>query len=323
MHDLATDVATIRDFNRFYTQKIGVLREGLLDSEFSLAEVRVLYELAHRDGAAASALAAQLDLDPGYLSRILQRFEKRRYIVRRVAQDDARRRDVTLTAAGRRAFGVLDARAQQEMTQAIAPLGEAARRKLLGALASVRSMLDPQAPTAPIVLRGHRPGDMGWVVQRHGEIYAAEYGWNEEFEALVAQITADFVRTFDGARERCWIAERDGRRIGSIFLVAKSRTIAKLRLLLVEPDARGSGLGKRLVDECVAFARTAGYRKVVLWTQSNLLAARKIYAAVGFQRVDAQKNHSFGHDLVSETWELKLQRLMPDPPPSRLNATSS
>lgn len=299
--------SAVRRFNRFYTQKIGVLNEGLLDSPFSLTEVRVLYELAHRDAAAASELAAQLGLDRGYLSRILQRFERKGYLTRRASCEDARRRVLALTAAGRRAFAPLDARSQRQVATMLAPLGDAGRTRLLAAMNAIQATLDPGSlRQQPVVLRGHRPGDIGWVIQRHGELYAQEYGWNEAFEALVADIAAKFLHAHDPQRERCWIAERDGVRLGCVFLVAQSRTVAKLRLLLVEPEARGAGLGRRLVDECVHFARRAGYRRIVLWTQSVLAPARRIYEAAGFRKIAEEPHHSFGHDLVAETWALKL-----------------
>jgi DNA-binding MarR family transcriptional regulator/N-acetylglutamate synthase-like GNAT family acetyltransferase len=303
----AADIEAIRQFNRFYTRKIGLLGERLLDSEFSLTEGRVVHELAQRDGHAASEIAAELGLDAGYLSRILKRLAHKRYLARKVASADGRRRDLALTAAGRRAFTRIDARSRSDLAAMIKPLDGEQRLALTAAMHAIRQALGDAAPeTAPVMIRYLRPGDIGWVVQRHGEIYFGEYGWNEEFEALVAGIAAEFVQHLDPQRERCWIVERGGRRIGCVFLVAKSRTIAKLRMLLVEPDARGLGLGRRLVDECVGFARQAGYRKIALWTQSNLDAARNIYAAAGFVRVAQESHHSFGHDLVAETWEMRL-----------------
>jgi DNA-binding MarR family transcriptional regulator/N-acetylglutamate synthase-like GNAT family acetyltransferase len=303
----ASDVATIRAFNRFYTLKIGVLREGLVDSEFSLTEVRVLYELAHRHGITASGLAGELELDAGYLSRILKRFESRGYLVRRTGETDARQRTLALTRRGGRAFATLDQRSSKAMARLVQPLSTTRRQSLVDAMATIETTLDSETTArAPVSLRRHRPGDMGWVVQRHGELYAHEYGWNEDFEALVAQIAAEFIQNLDPARERCWIVERNGRRIGSVFVVRKTAKVAKLRLLLVEPDARGIGLGRRLVDECIRFARRVGYRKLVLWTQSNLDAAHHVYAAAGFKLTDTQRHRSFGHDLVAETWELAL-----------------
>jgi DNA-binding MarR family transcriptional regulator/N-acetylglutamate synthase-like GNAT family acetyltransferase len=314
-------ISDIRRFNRFYTQKIGVLQEGLLDSAFSLAEVRVLYELAHwRDDSGpeattqspcASRLAARLGLDEGYLSRLLHGFEKQRLIVRKPSPDDGRENVLSLTPRGRKAFAPLDARSRKQVAAMLAPLSSRERSRLATAMTTIEQVLGPRPPaprTATYTLRSPRPGDIGWVTHRHGVLYAEEYGYDERFEALVAEIAAHFVQAFDVKRERCWIAERDGEILGCVFLVSKARTVAKLRLLLVEPDARGLGLGARLVDECIAFARQAGYRKMVLWTQSELLAARRIYEQRGFRRVAEEPHRSFGRDLVAETWELRLQR---------------
>jgi len=303
---LARQIEAARRFNRFYTQRIGVLDEGLLESPFSLTEVRVMYELAHRRGVGAAELARDLGLDKGYLSRILKRFRAKSWVARTVAGEDARRHVLALTAAGRRAFAPLERRSQRQMRAMLAPLASAQRQRVLDAMRTIEHDLAPAEAAAPVVLRPHRPGDIGWVVQRHGEIYWREYGWNEAFEALVAEIAAKFVQHLDPKRERCWIAERDGVRLGCIFLVAQDRTTAKLRLLLVEPEARGLGLGKRLIDACLAFAREAGYRRVVLWTQSNLDAARHLYEKAGFRTTGSESHHSFGKDLVAETWALKL-----------------
>lgn len=315
---LASQIEAVRRFNRFYTQRIGVLEEGLLESPFSLTEVRVMYELAHRRGISAGELAASLGLDKGYLSRILKRLQSRNWLARSVARDDARRHVLALTTAGRRAFAPLETRARRQVRAMLAPLGESRRRRVLDAMTRMQSDLAGVADAeAPVMLRAHRPGDIGWVVQRHGEIYAQEYGWNEEFEALVADITAKFIRDLDPSHERCWIAERDGERLGCIFLVAQNRTTAKLRLLLVEPGARGLGLGRRLIDACIEFARAAGYRRIVLWTQSNLDAARHLYAAAGFRKTGEEAHRSFGHDLVAETWTLDLYRRAINAPAAR------
>jgi DNA-binding MarR family transcriptional regulator/N-acetylglutamate synthase-like GNAT family acetyltransferase len=303
---LARQIEAARRFNRFYTQRIGVLDDGLLDSPFSLTEVRVMYELAHRRGIAAADLARELGLDKGYLSRILQRFRAKGWLARSIADHDGRRHVLALTAAGRRAFAPLERRSQRQVRAMLSPLAAPERQRVIEAMRTIERLLGARAYASPVVLRRHRPGDIGWVVQRHGEIYAREYGWNEEFEALVADIAAKFIRNFDPARERCWIAERDGTRLGCIFLVAQDRSIAKLRLLLVEPEARGLGLGRRLIDACVAFARKAGYRRIVLWTQDNLDAARHLYAMAGFRRTSAKAHRSFGKDLVAETWSLRL-----------------
>ena len=301
-------IEAVRRFNRFYTRRIGVLQEGLLDSPWSLTEVRVMYEVAHRPGVAAAELATDLGLDRGYLSRILRRFEDEGLLAREAATTDARRRHLRLTAKGKRTFAPLDKRSRQQVDVLLGALDDDGRRRLLCALQTVERTLSPATqPRSDAILRGHRPGDIGWVVQRHGEIYSREYGYDERFEALVAGIVARFVERFDPARERCWIAELDGERVGSIFLVAQSKTIAKLRLLLVEPAARGLGLGRRMVTECIAFAREAGYRKVVLWTQGELDAARHLYAEAGFRKIGESRHDSFGRQgLVAETWELKL-----------------
>jgi DNA-binding MarR family transcriptional regulator/GNAT superfamily N-acetyltransferase len=305
-------VQAVRAFNRFYTRRIGVLGEHLLDSPYSLSEMRVLYELAHRDAPTASQLRTDLGVDAGYLSRILRRFERDRLIVRSRSRDDRRRRLLRLTARGRAAFAPLDRKARDEVQTMLAPVAPSARGELVAAMGRIERLLNrgitaAASSEAPFTLRAHRPGDMGWVVHRHGAIYAAEWGYNHEFEALVARIVADFLDHFDSGRERCWIAERQAEIVGFVFLVAKSRTVAKLRLLLVEPSARGLGLGRRLVEECIAFARSAGYRKITLWTQSELKAARAIYKQAGFECVSRKKNRSFGKDgLVAEIWDLKL-----------------
>ena len=305
--ECAEPVAAVRRFNRFYTRRIGVLDEGLLASPFSLAEVRVLYELAHRPGVTARDLARDLGLDGGYLSRILQGFGKRGLLRRGTSVDDARRRPLTLTAAGRRTFAPLERRSHEAVAALIAPLSESDQQRLVGAMRAIERLLDPGAAAAhPFTLREHRPGDMGWVVAAHGEIYWREYGWDERFEALVAHIAAEFIEKLDPRRERCWIAERDGERVGSIFLVRKSATVAKLRLLIVDPKARGLGLGRHLVAECVRFARECGYRTITLWTQENLLAARHIYQAAGFRLVQREPHAMFGVELVGETWNLRL-----------------
>ena len=302
-------IAAVRRFNRFYTRKIGVLQESLLSSAFSLTEVRVLYELAHdRQSAAsgASALAAALGIDEGYLSRILRTFERRGLIRRKRWPQDGRRSSLELNDRGRRALEKLEARSRAEVESMLRGLDAAEQQRLVDSMVDVERLLAGREPPASLLLRPPEPGDIGWVVHRHGALYAQEYGYDARFEALVAEIAGAFVRNFDSRCERCWIAERDGRIAGSVFLVRKSAKIAKLRLLLVEPWARGCGLGTRLVDECVRFARRAGYRKMVLWTQSELLAARKIYERSGFRLVESSSHHSFGHDLVAETWELDL-----------------
>ena len=352
-------IARVRAFNRDYTRLIGVLSEGLLDSPYSLTEVRVMYEIAHRRDVTAAELADALSLDRGYLSRMLKGFEAKKFLARTASPEDGRRQHLRLTPAGKRVFAPLERRSNEQVKAMLSTLDEERRRAVLEAMAVIQSAFDTSgraesagAPDAaavdpadarssgadrgarrtspgvanpdathpdvtnpsptnwqsrqPITLRPHRPGDMGWVVQRHGEIYHQEYRWNEEFEVLVAEIAAEFVRKLDVTRERCWIAECEGHRVGCIFLVAKDDGTAKLRLLLVEPDTRGLGVGRKLVAECVRFAREAGYRKVVLWTQENLAAARHLYAEAGFKRTAQEPHHSFGHDLVAETWELEF-----------------
>ena len=302
-------IAAVRRFNRFYTRRIGVLEEHLASSPFSLAEARVLYELAHRPGATATALGTGLGLDAGYLSRILAGFMRRGLVARRRSRVDARQAHLSLTASGRAAFAKLDAASQRDVGALLARLPPVAQTRLVGAMRRVEGLLADRAAApheAPCVLRDPRPGDLGWVVERHGALYAQEYGWGVRFEALVAGIAARFVEHEDRTRERCWIAERDGERVGCVFLVKKSATVAQLRLLLVEPAARGLGLGRRLVDECTRFARRAGYRKVVLWTNSVLDAARHIYAAAGYRLVKRERHRDLGTDPVFEVWELEL-----------------
>lgn len=297
-------IDAVRRFNRFYTRRIGVLQDRSLYHPYSLAEARVLYELGHRADLTAGALVRELGLDAGYLSRIVQSFARRGLVSAGRAPGDARRRPLTLTAAGRRACAALEARSRKEVGAMLERLPAPARTRLAGVMQEMETLLEASA--AEVSLRRHRPGDMGWVVHRHGVLYFQEYGWDERFEALVAGIAKDFLSRLDPARERCWIAEIGGKPVGSVFLVRNSKSVAKLRLLLVEPEARGRGVGKRLVAECVAFARQKGYRKLVLWTQSNLEAARAIYKAAGFRRTRQERHRSFGYDLTGEYWELVL-----------------
>ncbi|MBP7064006.1 helix-turn-helix domain-containing GNAT family N-acetyltransferase [Ferrovibrio sp.] len=302
------DVAALRRFNRLYTQRIGVLKPGLHDSRFSLTEARLLYELANRDGLSAGQLCQELGLDAGYVSRMLRGFERDGLLKRRADASDKRRSLLTLTAAGRKAYAPLDAASRNEIGALLKPLGEAGRERLMQAVHGMENLLrlDPAAAATAISLRPHRPGDIGWVISRHGAVYAEEFGWDISFEALVAEIGAGFLKNFDPEREAGWIAEKDGERVGSVFVVQQSRTVAKLRLLLVEPAARGHGLGHRLVATCEAFAREKGYRKMVLWTNANLLDARRIYQRGGYSLVKSEPHHSFGHDLIGEYWEKKL-----------------
>ena len=300
-------ISTVRRFNRFYTKQIGLLGEGYLETPFSLTEARVLYELAHRERPSATELARELALDAGYLSRILRGFERRRLLSRTRSKADGRQSHLSLTARGRAAFAPLDVRSRADIGGRLARLGPGEQRRLVDAMQAIEALLGgAPAAKAPYVLRPHQPGDMGWVVHRHGALYAQEYGFDERFEALVARVVAKFVDRYDPRRERCWIAEKDGEIVGSVFLVRRSRSVAQLRLLLVEPKARGLGIGERLVAECIRFARQAGYRKITLWTNSVLRVARRVYQTAGFRRVHREKHRSFGRDLVGETWELSL-----------------
>jgi len=301
-------VKAVRRFNRFFTRQAGVL-EPYLGGALPLTEVRVLYELAHRDALVATDLARELGLDGGYLSRILKRFEAEGWIVRSPSPRDARQSLLTLTEAGHAAFAPLQQKSREEAAALLAPLPPREREQVVEAMGRIERLLDPTAPRAPtrtVVLRDPKPGDMGWVVLQHGELYAREYGWNGEFEALVAEIVAQYLRKFQPEWEKGWIAELDGERVGAIFVVRKSATTAQLRLLLLTPSARGLGLGSRLTDECIAFARAKGYRKMVLWTNSCLTAARAIYAKRGFELEKTEAYEGFGQHLVGETWSLKL-----------------
>lgn len=304
----AEHVAVVRRFNRFYTRQIGLLDEGLLNSPFSLTQVRTLYELAHREHATAVELCRDLGLDAGYLSRILASFQKAGLIEKQDSPKDARQTLLRLTKNGRKAFEPLNARSDQQVGTMLDRLSPAKQDSLIQAMRTIESHLSPESNRlTAYVLRQPRPGDMGWVVYRHGILYWREYHYDERFEALVAEIVAGFIKNLDPARERCWIAEKDGENVGTVFLVKKSATVAKLRLLLVEPSVRGLGLGQRLVAECVRFARDAGYKKILLWTQSELAAARRIYQGAGFELVQEEKHRSWSRtDLVAETWELKL-----------------
>jgi DNA-binding MarR family transcriptional regulator/GNAT superfamily N-acetyltransferase len=298
-------VAAVRRFSRFYTRAIGALQEGLLQSRFSLAEARVLYELAQRGDITATDLGRDLDMDAGYLSRILQRFDRDGLIVRTPSEADRRQSLLSLTQAGREAFAPLDARSREAVGALLAPLPEPAQSKLVTAMAHIETLLDvPRA--APWLLRQHRPGDIGWVVARHAALYAEEYGFDARFEALVARVAGEFLAQHDPVRERCWIAECDGVNLGSVFVVRQSDEIARLRLLIVEPAARGLGIGRRLVDECIGFARVAGYRGITLWTNDVLVAARGIYRQAGFRMVASAPHSDFGPPMVGEDWDLLL-----------------
>ncbi|MEO1224637.1 MAG: helix-turn-helix domain-containing GNAT family N-acetyltransferase [Pseudomonadota bacterium] len=304
---LAEHVDAVRAFNRFYTRRIGVLSRGMLHSPYSLTEARLIYELAKRRETTASDLGRDLDLDAGYLSRVLQRLAKAGLLSKRRSNQDGRQTILRLTAKGQAAFDMLNERSHRKFSDELEKLSPRQQRRLIASLNTVEGLLgeDPEA-VPPYILRPHQPGDIGWVVQRHGAFYAEEFGWDDSFEALVATIAADFLKNFDPKRERCWIAERDGVNVGSVFLVRKTDHVAKLRLLFVEPSARGLGIGARLVRECEAFARRVGYRKITLWTNGNLHAARRIYERAGYALVDEQPHQSFGHDLVGQDWELDL-----------------
>ena len=305
--DVPQRVEGVRRFNRFYTQQIGVLTEKLLSSPFSLTEARVIYELAHHEQTTATELGNELGLDAGYLSRILRSFKKRGLIDKQPCETDGRQSILRLTEQGQDAFATLNARSHNQIEAMLNELSTEDQNRLVEAMRAIEGLLGAQPEhKVPYILRPHQPGDMGWVVNRHGVLYAEEYGWDEQFEALVASIVAEFIPDYQPKRERCWMAEMNGEIVGSVFLVKKSDTVAKLRLLLVEPKARGLGIGTRLVDECVRFTRQVGYGKIMLWTNNVLLAARSIYEKVGFRLVHEEPHHSFGHDLIGETWELEL-----------------
>lgn len=308
-----SSVDDVRRFNRFYTRIIGALDEGHLESAYSLAEVRLLFELAHRDAPTAAALMRDLELDAGYLSRLVQHMVRRRLVKRTRSSTDGRESHLTLTATGRTAFAELDKRARADVAALLKPLGTDDQGRLLDAMARIRTLLGDtpdraQAPSPSFVLRPPHAGDLGWVVQRHGALYSREYGWNERFEALVAKVVAGFVERFDPARERCWIAERDGVNVGCVFLVkhAERDGVAQLRLLLVEPSARGLGIGHTLVTECIRYARDKGYHTLTLWTNDVLASARRIYIAAGFTLVREDVHTSFGQALNAQTWELPI-----------------
>jgi DNA-binding MarR family transcriptional regulator/GNAT superfamily N-acetyltransferase len=306
---IARHTEAVRRFSRFYTRQLGLLQEGLLRSPFSLTEGRVVYELAQRDEATPGELCQLLGVDAGYMSRILKSFAERGLVARTASPRDGRQSLYRLTEAGRAAYDAIDAASRGQIEGLLSTLSSDEQVQLVGSMETIERVLDPPAaPRVPYLLRSHQPGDIGWVVYRHGVLYSREYGWNEEFEALVADIAARFIRELDPARERCWIAEREGENVGSVFLVRHPERdgVAKLRLLLVEPSARGLGIGRRLVAECTRFARQAGYHTITLWTNSVLHAARSLYEAEGYRLVAEEAHHSFGKDLVGQTWELTL-----------------
>jgi DNA-binding MarR family transcriptional regulator/GNAT superfamily N-acetyltransferase len=311
---VADAVAEVRRFNRFYTRLVGALDEGHLHSSFSLAETRVLFEITHGQGLTASDLCQRLGLDAGYVSRMLRGFERRGLVERVRSPSDARRNHLQLTDKGRSTFDDLNVRATALVADLLEPLRDGQRRQLLESMRTIRSLLgdvDPtrqQQPAPPYILRPHRPGDMGWVVHRQAILYAREYGWDERYEALASRILADFIEHYDPRRERCWIAERDGETVGSVFVIKNKERegVAQLRMLYVEPSARRLGIGSRLVRECTEFARRTGYKSIVLWTNSVLVSARRIYEAEGYKLVKEERHNSFGHDLVGQFWELEL-----------------
>lgn len=307
--DITVDAAAFRQFNRVYTRFIGTVTEQFLHTQYSLAEGRVLYELATRPQPRAKAIAEALGLDAGYLSRILTRFEKAGLVSRRTAKADNRASDLVLTAKGRAAFRTLYTRAEKQARQALEQMPPPARAQFIGAMRTIENIVQPgESASRPFTLRTHRPGDMGMVVALEGAGYVEQFGWDGTFEALVARIVADFLAHYDAARERCWIAEVDGRHVGHVFLVRHPDEpgTAKLRLLYVDPSARGLGLGQALVAECVQFARVSGYGRITLWTQSILQSAHRIYQGAGFRLVREEPHRSFGKDLTGQTWELDL-----------------
>jgi DNA-binding MarR family transcriptional regulator/N-acetylglutamate synthase-like GNAT family acetyltransferase len=304
---LESQIAAVRGFSRFYTSKLGIIEPKLLDSPWTLQEARIIYEIAQHPGLTATDLARALALDAGFLSRTLQTLQQREIVARKASKADRRASEIALTAKGRAAFAELDNRSRRDVAGLLGKLDEGERAAVVDAMTVIEHALEPPAQKpAGYLLRSNRPGDIGWVVSRHGAVYAQEYGWDIGFEALVAEIAAQFIRSYDSSREHCWIAEVGGEPAGSIFLVKGSDEIAKLRLLLVEKKARGLGIGRALTEQCIRFARDAGYTSITLWTQSILVAARGIYQRAGFRRVAEEKHHSFGVDLVGETWELKL-----------------
>jgi DNA-binding MarR family transcriptional regulator/GNAT superfamily N-acetyltransferase len=309
MDPMPARIQAVRRFNRFYTRQIGLLQEGLLKTPFSLAEARVMYELAHHAETTATDLGETLRLDAGYLSRILGSFEEQELVHKRRSPDDGRRFLLSLTRRGQEAFAGLNAASSREIRAMLDDLAEEDQDRLVHAMATIEGLLGAEPERkVPYILRPHQSGDMGWVVQQHGVLYNREYGWGEEFEALVAGIVSRFIQEFDRKKERCWIAEREGENVGSVFLVnhPEREGVAKLRLLLVEPSARGLGIGRRLVQECTRFARQAGYDTITLWTNDVLTAARNIYASEGYRLVHQEPDDTFGPGIVSETWELEL-----------------
>jgi DNA-binding MarR family transcriptional regulator/GNAT superfamily N-acetyltransferase len=302
-------VAAVRSFNRFYTRQIGVLRKNFLDSPYTLGEARVIYEIGRRRLPTASDVGRALDLDAGYLSRVLRGFEKAGLIARTASAEDARRSYLALTLRGKKVMASLDARSQRDVSGMLAKLDTSDQSRLMTAMSTIETLLGGDSiedQRSDYILRDPRPGDFGWIVQRHAELYAQEYQWKEPFEGVCAQIVADFVSKYDAKHERCWIAEKNGENVGCVFVARHSAEVARIRLLLVDPKARGLGLGARLTDECITFARSAGYKKMTLWTHSVLTAARHIYKKAGFRLTRSENHHDWGPPVVSEHWDLEL-----------------
>jgi DNA-binding MarR family transcriptional regulator/GNAT superfamily N-acetyltransferase len=305
--DEALCVEAVRRFSRFYTRQVGVLHEGYNGSEFSLTEARIIYELAHREAATASDLAKYLGVDPGYLSRLLKNLQERGVVRRQASDVDARQYLLSLTELGQQRFAALNARSRIDMGRMLSALTQRQQQRLINAMSEIETLLSAEPErSAPYILRPHQPGDIGWAVQKHGELYAREYSFDDSFEALAAEIGSKFLKEFDPKKERAWIAEKDGENIGFVMLIRKTDEIAKLRMLLVDPKARGLGIGKRLVEECIRFAQQRGYKKMTLWTNDILVAAIHIYKQCGFKLVGEERHHSFGHEMVGQTWELDL-----------------
>jgi len=303
-HDLPNRIEAVRRFNRFYTKRVGALREGLLDSPYSLTEARIIYEMAHRGDCTATALRGELGLDRGYLSRLLRRLAKLGLVEKRPSPDDGRQSILSLTESGQQAFQLLNSRSRAETAALLGTISHADQFRMIKAMETIEALVAPyRSRPQSYLLRLHEPGDIGWVIHRHGTLYAEEFGWNQDFETLVAEVAAGFLKRNNSARERCWIAEMDGEPVGSAFVMEKSKTIAQLRLMLVDPKARGLGIGARMVDEALRFAGRTNYRKISLWTNANLLAARTVYRRAGFQLIESTPHRSFGHDLVGEIWQ--------------------
>ena len=303
---LSTLAAGVREFTRFYTRFAGVFQRGYLGTRFSVTQARIIYEVAQNGGVTASQLAKSLGVDSGYLSRILSSFEREGLLERSRSKADGRQRPLELTSSGKREFKVLDSRSQAQIEEALRALTPGQQDELVAAMRSIERLLACPPHDPIVLLRPPRPGDFGWVVERHGAIYAEEYGWDQTFEGLVTQIVLAFMKSADEKKQRCWVAERGGENVGCVFVTQHSDRVAQLRLLLVEPSARRSGLGRRLIEESVRFARQSGYKRIILWTNSILKDAARLYLRAGFRVVSQKKHRSFGHALVGQTWERNL-----------------